>query len=100
MPSALTRLSNDARWFLISAGVRNGMMENHVTTMTIKMATTIFSNLYGSLDIGAVNPIVAAREKRTNFVLPAVIQARGELKVIACANLVRASVRSMSRANA
>ena len=73
MPSALTRLSNEARWFLISAGVRNGITENHVTTMTIKTVMMIFSNLYGSLDIGAVSPMVAAREKRTNFVLPAII---------------------------
>ena len=81
------------------AGVRKGSTENHVTTMTIKMAMMIFSNLYGSLESGVVSPIVAAREKMTNFVLPAVIQARGELKVIACANLVRTSVRSKSRAN-
>ena len=99
MPSALTRVSNEARWFLISAGARNGMTENQVTTMTIKMAMIIFSNLYGSLESGVVSPIVAAREKTTNFVLPAVIQVRGELKVIACANLVRISVKSKSKAN-
>jgi hypothetical protein len=68
------------------------MMENQVTTMTIKTAMIIFSNLCGSLDIGAVNPIVAAREKRTNFVLPAVIQGKGCRKVSEWAYLVIASI--------
>ena len=99
MPSALTRLSNDARWFLTRAGVRNGIIENHVTTMTIKTAMMIFSNLYGSLDIGAVSPIVAAREKRTNFVLPAVIHGKGCRKVSEWANLVIASIAIIDMEN-
>ena len=57
--------------------MRKGRIEKHVTKVSIRSETMIFSILYGSLDIGVVRPSVMANERMTNFARPAVMKSSG-----------------------